>query len=193
MTSYWSGPPPPDANTNYIISLVGFLKTTSAPGFGLCWASAEYSNFCIMHLTVAFCLDCSHGDKVTCQNDLHAVWTQLHHHRQTRTCESSKEMDVRWSACKWTPAHRTWNTIRHIRRPCTYNVNYNEGNNILFSRRGCDLTLLKPLWQLFTSMEGGQDPTSITVLLPLHRALTELFFIAEAKAMVSDRSSNIQH
>nr|XP_055055394.1 zinc finger ZZ-type and EF-hand domain-containing protein 1 isoform X3 [Misgurnus anguillicaudatus] len=53
------------------------------------------------------------------------------------------------------------------------------------SQWGCDLTLLRPLWQLFTSMEGGlsQDPTSITVLLPLHRALTELFFIAEAKAM----------
>ncbi|XP_060768529.1 zinc finger ZZ-type and EF-hand domain-containing protein 1 isoform X2 [Neoarius graeffei] len=50
---------------------------------------------------------------------------------------------------------------------------------------GCDLTLLKPLWQLFTTMEGGvnQDPTSITVLLPLHRALTELFFIAETKAL----------
>lgn len=31
----------------------------------------------------------------------------------------------------------------------------------------------------------NQDPTSITVLLPLHRALTELFFIAEARAIVS--------
>ncbi|XP_056603284.1 zinc finger ZZ-type and EF-hand domain-containing protein 1 isoform X1 [Triplophysa dalaica] len=53
------------------------------------------------------------------------------------------------------------------------------------SQWGCDLTLLKPLWQLFSAMEGGlsQDPTSITVLLPLHRALTELFFIAEGKAM----------
>lgn len=52
--------------------------------------------------------------------------------------------------------------------------------------RGCDLTLLRPLWQLFTTMEGGvnQDPTCITVLLPLHRALTELFFIAETKALV---------
>lgn len=50
---------------------------------------------------------------------------------------------------------------------------------------GCDLTLLRPLWQLFTTMEGGvnQDPTSISILLPLHRALTELFFIAETKAM----------
>uniref|UniRef100_A0AAY5EHD3 Zinc finger, ZZ-type with EF hand domain 1 n=1 Tax=Electrophorus electricus TaxID=8005 RepID=A0AAY5EHD3_ELEEL len=49
----------------------------------------------------------------------------------------------------------------------------------------CDLTLLRPLWHLFISMESGlsHDPTSITVLLPLHRALTELFFIAEAKAM----------
>ncbi|XP_051981297.1 zinc finger ZZ-type and EF-hand domain-containing protein 1-like isoform X2 [Xyrauchen texanus] len=53
------------------------------------------------------------------------------------------------------------------------------------SQWGCDLTLLRPLWQLFSTMESGlsQDPTSITVLLPLHRALTELFFIAEAKAM----------
>ncbi|KAI4877405.1 hypothetical protein NFI96_011706 [Prochilodus magdalenae] len=53
------------------------------------------------------------------------------------------------------------------------------------SKWGCDLTLLRPLWQLFTTMENGvsQDPTSITVLLPLHRALTELFFVAEAKAM----------
>ncbi|KAJ8343042.1 hypothetical protein SKAU_G00329700 [Synaphobranchus kaupii] len=50
---------------------------------------------------------------------------------------------------------------------------------------GCDLTLLRPLWQLFSTMESGlsQDPTSITVLLPLHRALTELFFIAETKAI----------
>ncbi|TRY99292.1 hypothetical protein DNTS_003987 [Danionella cerebrum] len=53
------------------------------------------------------------------------------------------------------------------------------------SKWGCDLTLLRPLWQLFTTMESSlsQDPTSISVLLPLHRALTELFFIAEAKAM----------
>ncbi|KAJ7997345.1 hypothetical protein DPEC_G00228020 [Dallia pectoralis] len=53
------------------------------------------------------------------------------------------------------------------------------------SQKGCDLTLLRPLWQLFVTMEKGlnQDPTSITVLLPLHRALTELFFIAEARAM----------
>ncbi|XP_036379295.1 zinc finger ZZ-type and EF-hand domain-containing protein 1 isoform X2 [Megalops cyprinoides] len=53
------------------------------------------------------------------------------------------------------------------------------------SQRGCDLTLLRPLWQLFSTMESGlsQDPTSITVLLPLHRALTELFFIAETKAI----------
>ncbi|XP_019750672.1 zinc finger ZZ-type and EF-hand domain-containing protein 1 [Hippocampus comes] len=48
-----------------------------------------------------------------------------------------------------------------------------------------ELTLLRPLWQLFMSMENNlsQDPTSITVLLPLHRALTELFFIAEARAI----------
>lgn len=54
--------------------------------------------------------------------------------------------------------------------------------------RACELTLLRPLWQLFMSMENSlsQDPTSITVLLPLHRALTELFFITEARAIVSD-------
>ncbi|XP_041864265.1 zinc finger ZZ-type and EF-hand domain-containing protein 1 [Melanotaenia boesemani] len=53
------------------------------------------------------------------------------------------------------------------------------------SQAACELTLLRPLWQLFISMENGlnQDPTSITVLLPLHRALTELFFIAEARAV----------
>ncbi|XP_029924268.1 zinc finger ZZ-type and EF-hand domain-containing protein 1 isoform X2 [Myripristis murdjan] len=52
------------------------------------------------------------------------------------------------------------------------------------SQTACELTLLRPLWQLFMSMENSlsQDPTSITVLLPLHRALTELFFIAEARA-----------
>ncbi|XP_046876692.1 LOW QUALITY PROTEIN: zinc finger ZZ-type and EF-hand domain-containing protein 1 [Hypomesus transpacificus] len=52
------------------------------------------------------------------------------------------------------------------------------------SQKGCELALLKPLWQLFMTMESGlsQDPTSITVLLPLHRALTELFFITEARA-----------
>ncbi|XP_036975972.1 zinc finger ZZ-type and EF-hand domain-containing protein 1 isoform X2 [Acanthopagrus latus] len=53
------------------------------------------------------------------------------------------------------------------------------------SQTACELTLLRPLWQLFMSMENSlsQDPTSITVLLPLHRALTELFFIAEARAI----------
>ncbi|XP_026036910.1 zinc finger ZZ-type and EF-hand domain-containing protein 1 isoform X2 [Astatotilapia calliptera] len=53
------------------------------------------------------------------------------------------------------------------------------------SQTACTLTLLQPLWQLFMSMENSlsQDPTSITVLLPLHRALTELFFIAEARAI----------
>uniref|UniRef100_A0A672L7F8 Zinc finger ZZ-type and EF-hand domain containing 1 n=1 Tax=Sinocyclocheilus grahami TaxID=75366 RepID=A0A672L7F8_SINGR len=58
----------------------------------------------------------------------------------------------------------------------------------VYKHRACDLTLLRPLWQLFTTMESGliQDPTSITVLLPLHRALTELFFIAEVKAMEQD-------
>lgn len=54
--------------------------------------------------------------------------------------------------------------------------------------RACELTLLRPLWRLFMSMENSlsQDPTSITVLLPLHRALSELFFIAEARAVVSN-------
>ncbi|KAG7515736.1 zinc finger ZZ-type and EF-hand domain-containing protein 1 [Solea senegalensis] len=53
------------------------------------------------------------------------------------------------------------------------------------SETACELTLLRPLWQLFMTMENtlNQDPTCITVLLPLHRALTELFFIAEARAM----------
>ncbi|XP_041807765.1 zinc finger ZZ-type and EF-hand domain-containing protein 1 [Chelmon rostratus] len=53
------------------------------------------------------------------------------------------------------------------------------------SQTACKLTLLRPLWQLFMSMENSlsQDPTSVTVLLPLHRALTELFFIAEARAI----------
>uniref|UniRef100_H3CSZ8 Zinc finger ZZ-type and EF-hand domain containing 1 n=1 Tax=Tetraodon nigroviridis TaxID=99883 RepID=H3CSZ8_TETNG len=48
-----------------------------------------------------------------------------------------------------------------------------------------ELTLLRPLWRLFMSMENSlsQDPTSVTVLLPLHRALSELFFIAEARAV----------
>ncbi|XP_076130954.1 zinc finger ZZ-type and EF-hand domain-containing protein 1 isoform X1 [Alosa pseudoharengus] len=52
----------------------------------------------------------------------------------------------------------------------------------------CDLTLLRPLFLLFTSMEStaSRDPTSVNVLLPLHRALTELFFIAEAKAVEQD-------
>ncbi|XP_072475032.1 zinc finger ZZ-type and EF-hand domain-containing protein 1 isoform X2 [Notamacropus eugenii] len=45
----------------------------------------------------------------------------------------------------------------------------------------CDLTLLKPLWQLFAQMEKGlcQDVSQPSVLLPLHRALTELFFLTE--------------
>ncbi|XP_033954459.1 zinc finger ZZ-type and EF-hand domain-containing protein 1 [Pseudochaenichthys georgianus] len=53
------------------------------------------------------------------------------------------------------------------------------------SQTAGELTLLRPLWQLFMSMENtlSQDPTSITVLLPLHRALTELFFVAEARAI----------
>lgn len=61
--------------------------------------------------------------------------------------------------------------------------------------RACELTLLRPLWQLFMSMENSLslDPTSITVLLPLHRALTELFFIAEARAIVSDTHTFTGH
>nr|DBA33358.1 TPA: hypothetical protein GDO54_001053 [Pyxicephalus adspersus] len=47
----------------------------------------------------------------------------------------------------------------------------------------CDFKLLRPLWPIFTSMENAayQDASS-GVLLPLHRALTELFFIAENRA-----------
>uniref|UniRef100_A0A665UYM5 Zinc finger, ZZ-type with EF hand domain 1 n=1 Tax=Echeneis naucrates TaxID=173247 RepID=A0A665UYM5_ECHNA len=61
------------------------------------------------------------------------------------------------------------------------------------SQTACELMLLRPLWQLFMSMENtlSQDPTGVTVLLPLHRALTELFFIAEARAIVSDALKNI--
>uniref|UniRef100_A0A3Q3Q0Q2 Zinc finger, ZZ-type with EF hand domain 1 n=1 Tax=Monopterus albus TaxID=43700 RepID=A0A3Q3Q0Q2_MONAL len=53
------------------------------------------------------------------------------------------------------------------------------------SQTACELKLLRPLWRLFMSMENSlsQDPTSITVLLPLHRALTELFFMSEARAI----------
>ena len=60
--------------------------------------------------------------------------------------------------------------------------------------RACELTLLRPLWRLFMSMEHSlsQDPSSITVLLPLHRALSELFFIAEARAVVSDTHTHTQ-
>lgn len=49
------------------------------------------------------------------------------------------------------------------------------------SQRDCDLTLLKPLWQLFTRMENNLcvDLTKPGVLLPLHRALTELFYVTE--------------
>ncbi|XP_027737886.1 zinc finger ZZ-type and EF-hand domain-containing protein 1 [Empidonax traillii] len=45
----------------------------------------------------------------------------------------------------------------------------------------CDLTLLKPLWQLFTHMENNlcHDMAKPGILLPLHRALAELFFVTE--------------
>ncbi|XP_023412078.2 zinc finger ZZ-type and EF-hand domain-containing protein 1 isoform X4 [Loxodonta africana] len=48
----------------------------------------------------------------------------------------------------------------------------------------CDLTLLKPLWKLFTQMEYSlsEDVTQPGILLPLHRALTELFFVTENRA-----------
>uniref|UniRef100_A0A8C5MSL1 Zinc finger ZZ-type and EF-hand domain containing 1 n=1 Tax=Leptobrachium leishanense TaxID=445787 RepID=A0A8C5MSL1_9ANUR len=54
----------------------------------------------------------------------------------------------------------------------------------LSSARECDFTLLKPLWPLFTCLENSicQDMGSNGVLLPLHRALTELFFFAENRA-----------
>lgn len=50
----------------------------------------------------------------------------------------------------------------------------------------CDLTLLKPLWQLFAHMERSllEDVTQPGILLPLHRALTELFFVTENRAQV---------
>ncbi|KAM7032994.1 zinc finger ZZ-type and EF-hand domain-containing protein 1 isoform 2-T2 [Acridotheres tristis] len=49
------------------------------------------------------------------------------------------------------------------------------------SQGDCDLTLLKPLWQLFTHMENNscQDTAKPGILLPLHRALAELFFVTE--------------
>ncbi|XP_067864037.1 zinc finger ZZ-type and EF-hand domain-containing protein 1 isoform X2 [Heptranchias perlo] len=52
------------------------------------------------------------------------------------------------------------------------------------SNSGCDLTMLRPLWQLFTKMENSarQDQAGVFILPPLHRALTEVFFIAENKA-----------
>lgn len=48
----------------------------------------------------------------------------------------------------------------------------------------CDLALLKPLWQLFTHMEYSlfDDGLQPGILLPVHRALTELFFITENRA-----------
>ncbi|XP_073091090.1 zinc finger ZZ-type and EF-hand domain-containing protein 1 isoform X1 [Manis javanica] len=48
----------------------------------------------------------------------------------------------------------------------------------------CDLALLKPLWQLFIHMEYSlfEDVTQPGILLPLHRALTELFFVTENRA-----------
>jgi hypothetical protein len=56
----------------------------------------------------------------------------------------------------------------------------------------CDLALLKPLWQLFTHMEYSlfEDVTQPGILLPLHRALTELFFVTENRAQVRALSSS---
>lgn len=57
-----------------------------------------------------------------------------------------------------------------------------------FFFRDCDLSLLKPLWQLFTHMENNlcHDMIKPGILLPLHRALTELFFITESGVNVSN-------
>uniref|UniRef100_A0A669PSW4 Zinc finger ZZ-type and EF-hand domain containing 1 n=1 Tax=Phasianus colchicus TaxID=9054 RepID=A0A669PSW4_PHACC len=54
------------------------------------------------------------------------------------------------------------------------------------AQRDCDLTLLKPLWQLFTHMENNicHDVTKPGILLPLHRALAELFFVTENRVTV---------
>ncbi|XP_042298804.1 zinc finger ZZ-type and EF-hand domain-containing protein 1-like isoform X2 [Sceloporus undulatus] len=51
------------------------------------------------------------------------------------------------------------------------------------SERDCDLTLLKPLWHLFSCMENNvhHDVAKPGILLPLHQALTELFFVTESK------------
>ncbi|XP_069741096.1 zinc finger ZZ-type and EF-hand domain-containing protein 1 isoform X2 [Narcine bancroftii] len=52
------------------------------------------------------------------------------------------------------------------------------------SHSGCDLTMLRPLWQLFTKIENNahRDQTGIFILPPLHRALAELFYVAEKQA-----------
>uniref|UniRef100_H9G4F0 Uncharacterized protein n=1 Tax=Anolis carolinensis TaxID=28377 RepID=H9G4F0_ANOCA len=51
-------------------------------------------------------------------------------------------------------------------------------------RGDCDLALLRPLWRLFGCLESGlrHEASKPGLLLPLHRALTELFFVAESKA-----------
>lgn len=58
---------------------------------------------------------------------------------------------------------------------------------LYFFSRDCDLTLLKPLWQLFTHMENNlcHDMAKPGILLPLHRALAELFFVTENRVTVS--------
>lgn len=62
-----------------------------------------------------------------------------------------------------------------------------------FFFRDCDLTLLKPLWQLFTHMENNscQDMAKPGILLPLHRALAELFFVTENRVTVSSSCVSI--
>ena len=48
-----------------------------------------------------------------------------------------------------------------------------------------DLTLLKPLWVLLNKMDGQQSSDSAVKCLPaVHRALTELFLMAEQQAQV---------
>ena len=48
-----------------------------------------------------------------------------------------------------------------------------------------DLTLLKPLWLLLNKMDGAQSSDSAPRCLPaVHRALTELFLLAEKQAQV---------
>ena len=49
---------------------------------------------------------------------------------------------------------------------------------------GLDLSLLKPMWQMYNKM-SEDSPEAGSVLTPVVRALTELFFVAEDLALVS--------